>query len=486
MTFTSVTFLLFLAAVLPIYWLLRDRTKQNAFLIMAGYLFYAWWDWRFAFLMLGTGFLDFVVGLKAGPEPGNNHRRVVLWLGLSANLACLGFFKYFNFFTDSFHDLMLSLGFEVRSIAIDVILPVGISFYTFQSMSYTIDVYHGKTKPERNVIDYLAFVSFFPQLMAGPIERAHHMLPQFRSQRVFNPTLAADGCRQILWGVAKKMVIADNLAAPVQVAFSNPSSLSGADLALGVFLFAFQIYCDFSAYSDIALGLARLLGFDLMRNFAYPYFSQSVGEFWRRWHISLSTWFRDYVYFPLGGNRGSRFMQVRNVLVTFTISGLWHGAAWTYVLWGFMNGLALIPALFLKAANDKGAKATDVPGGPNLIPSLGIFIRMVGTFIFICVTWAFFRAATISDAMMILRRIAMLAPAEGSVSPMLTVPNVPNLIGAVFGLLLIEWVCRAHQHPLAALSKFPRPVRWVVYTALIWLTAISGTLAAGQFIYFQF
>ena len=324
MNFATVTFLLYLPAVFALYWVVRRRTSQNAVLVIASYLFYGWWDYRFCALMLGSSLLDFAIGWLLGKTEKTLGRRILLAASIGANLGLLGVFKYYNFFVGNFQHLMSSIGWQVSDVTLEIILPVGISFYTFQTLSYTIDVFRKQLKPTHNLLDYLAFVSFFPQLVAGPIERATRLLPQFEAKREFNQAVARDGCRLILWGLFKKLVVADRLSIFVNEYYAD-SQAGGSVLALATVFFAFQIYCDFSAYSDIAIGSARLFNIRLMRNFNYPYFAKNLTEFWHRWHISLSTWFRDYVYIPLGGSRVGTFRRILNVMITFLVSGFWHG-----------------------------------------------------------------------------------------------------------------------------------------------------------------
>ena len=342
MAFNSLIFAVFLLIAFVLYWSLPSKTTviRNAFLLIASYIFYGWWDWRFLGLIALNSTVDYAIGLSLHQTQSSIKRKLLLGASLSINLGILGLFKYYDFFIISAIDILQTIGLQANVHTLAIILPVGISFYTFQTLSYTIDIYRDKIVPTKNCIAYFAFVSFFPQLVAGPIERASHLLPQFLERKKFNLDQAKDGLRQILWGLFKKTVIADNLAPYVDKIFSNYEVYSGPMLLLGTVYFSIQIYCDFSGYSDMAIGTARLFGFDLKRNFAYPYFSRDIGEFWRRWHISLSTWFRDYVYIPLGGNRTkTAFRHYVNLILTFTISGFWHGANWTFVIWGFLNGL---------------------------------------------------------------------------------------------------------------------------------------------------
>lgn len=486
MTFTTVTFLLFLSLVFAAYWALRSVRGQNLLLLAASYIFYGWWDWRFCSLMLASSLVDYAIGIRLTKTEGIVGRRVLLSLSLLSNLGLLGVFKYFNFFADNFQVVASQLGWEVDSTTLRIILPVGISFYTFQTLGYTIDAFRRKIEPCRNLIDYLAFVSFFPQLVAGPIERASAMLPQFARRRDFDFDLACDGCRQILWGFAKKLVIADRLAAIVEPHFAQPDAYTGPQLMLATIFFAFQIYCDFSAYSDIAIGTAKLFGIRLMRNFAYPYFSQSVAEFWRRWHISLSTWFRDYVFIPLGGSRCSPLRRVANLLVTFLISGLWHGAAWRFVIWGGVNGVA--------AANPASQKssdaATEAPGGDANFPRPATLLRIWSTFAVICAAWVFFRAETLGDAAFIFSAIAQDAFSVSAYQAVLDSFDQDSFLRKTAILLLLfvlwEWFQRRHECPLT-FHRWTLPMRWTAYTAMLWMTLYWMPQSGGQeFIYFEF
>ncbi len=328
MLFNSIDFAIFLPIVFILYWFVANKNLklQNLLIVGASYVFYGWWDWRFLSLILFSTIVDYFVGIGLSKQEDPIKRKMLLWTSIIVNLGFLGFFKYYNFFLDNFVTAFSFFGQEINANSLNIILPVGISFYTFQTLSYSIDVYRRKLEPTKNFIIFAAFVSFFPQLVAGPIERATHLLPQFYSKRNFDYSKAVDGMRQILWGLFKKIVIADNCAKYANIIFNNSDDYSGSTLVLGALFFTFQIYCDFSGYSDIAIGTSRLFGFDLMRNFNFPYFSRDIAEFWRRWHISLSTWFRDYLYIPLGGSRGGIWMKIRNTFIIFIVSGFWHGA----------------------------------------------------------------------------------------------------------------------------------------------------------------
>jgi len=396
------------------------------------------------------------------------------------NLGLLGFFKYYNFFVESFIDAFTLFGAEFHAQTLNIVLPVGISFYTFQTMSYTIDVYRKELAPTRSFIDFSAFVAFFPQLVAGPIERASNLLPQFYTRRTFDVQKANDGLRQILWGFFKKVVIADNCAEHANFIFNHSEDFSGSTLALGAVYFAFQIYGDFSGYSDIAIGISRLLGFELKRNFHFPYFSRDIAEFWRRWHISLSTWFRDYVYLPLGGSRGSLSQTIRNVFVIFLISGFWHGANWTFVAWGALNALFFLPVLLVKSHR----KNTGGVAEGRILPTFREFIAMSSTFVLTCIAWIFFRAENIRHAWDILCEIA---------SPSLL--TLPRFAGSQKGLVClalvvffvgVEWWGRHGNFALErAATLKSKPVRYGLYYTLIGM--VFWFVGKEQaFIYFQF
>ena len=479
MQFNSIDYAVFVPVVFLLYWFATQRNirTQNVLLIIASYCFYGWWDWRFLSLIAFSSLLDYLVGLGLGKTQEAYKRKVLLFTSIFFNLGILGFFKYFNFFTDSFVQAFTFFGKPITDPALlDIILPVGISFYTFQTLSYTIDVYRNKLKPTHDIVSFFAFVCFFPQLVAGPIERATHLLPQFINKRVFKYDLAADGMRQILWGLFKKIVIADNCAVFANEIFSNYSELSSSTLLLGAFFFAVQIYCDFSGYSDIAIGTGRLFGFNLMRNFAFPYFSRDIAEFWRRWHISLSTWFRDYVYIPLGGSRVKKWLQIRNVFIIFVLSGLWHGANWTFVVWGALNAVYFLPLMLF----NKNRTNTDIVAMGKWFPSIKETVQIASTFLVTLLAWVFFRADSITDATEYLSRIFHKS--------ILEYPNAGSskLTALLVTFFIVEWIQRTEQHGLVLnKSKVPTTVRWAIYFAiLITITLFSGK--EQEFIYFQF
>ncbi len=479
MLFNSLTYAIFLPIVFIVYWkLLKNNVKaQNLFLLFASYVFYGWWDWRFLSLIVFSSAVDFFLGLNIAKTLNKHRRKLLVTVSFVINLGFLGFFKYFNFFVDSFVDLFNQLGIQANARSLNIILPVGISFYTFQSLSYTIDIYRNRLKATRSIIDFFAFVSFFPQLVAGPIERATNLLPQFYQRRTFDMGNAKDGLRQILWGLFKKIVIADTCAMQANYIFENYESLSGITLLVGVIYFAFQIYGDFSGYSDIAIGSAKLLGFKLMRNFAYPYFSRNIAEFWRRWHISLSTWFRDYLYIPLGGNRGSKFNQISNSIITFTVSGLWHGANWTFVVWGFLNGLYYIPGILLGNIKKKKMATHEIIAHDRFLPSLREFSGVLITFTLTLIAWVFFRSLTLTDAFAYLNIMAHFSFNIEEVS-------FYGYLWLILILIAIEWYAREFEHPLKFVNA-PVVIRWSVYYTLSAMIFLYFT-DEMSFIYFQF
>ncbi len=478
MLFNSLEFAIFLPVVFLLYWFVfpRNLKLQNAFLVMASYFFYGWWDWRFLSLIFFSSLVDYTVGLALGRRTKSGERKFLLFLSIFVNIGFLGFFKYYNFFLDSFVDAFSFLGHPINPGMLNIILPVGISFYTFQTLSYTIDVYRRKLNPTKEIVAFFAFVSFFPQLVAGPIERATNLLPQFLDKRVFDPVKAADGMRQILWGLFKKIVIADNCAVYVNDIFANSQDYSGSTLAIGAFFFAMQIYGDFSGYSDIAIGTARLFGFNLMQNFAFPYFSRDIAEFWRRWHISLTSWFRDYLYIPLGGSRVNQAMVVRNILVIFIVSGFWHGANWTFIFWGLLHAVYFLPLILLH----KNRKNLDVIAKDRIFPSFREWGAMTITFLLVVFAWIFFRSPNLPAAF---EYVGGLFSSSIMKSPEVFPLEVVILIML---MLITEWLQRDKQHALEFDGmSIPGWVRWLIYYAvafcIIWFTGEQQ-----EFIYFQF
>jgi len=482
MLFNSINFAIFLPTVFILYWFSTKGNLrfQNILLLVSSYFFYACWDWRFLFLLIFSTLLDYFTGIKMSDAENQNSKKFWFWLSISVNLGFLGVFKYYNFFAESFAKALDNIGLQINPWTLKVILPVGISFYTFHGLSYVIDIYKGRIKAEKNFIDYSVFVSFFPLLVAGPIERATHLLPQIQRKRAFDYTKAVDGLRQILWGLFKKVVIADQCAAYANQIFNNSTDYSGSTLVLGAVFFTFQIYGDFSGYSDIALGTARLFGIELLRNFAFPYFSRDIAEFWRRWHISLSTWFRDYLYIPLGGSKGGTWMKVRNTFIIFLVSGFWHGANWTFIVWGLLNALYIMPSIIFNTNRNNleiVAKGKYLPGLKDLF-SIGI------TFSLTVFAWIFFRAANVTHAFNYISEIFS--------SSLFTIPNFPGIKKAVSIVfltvifLIIEWFGREQQYAIANLGvKWNKKLRWAFYYGII-LIIFYFTGKEQQFIYFQF
>ncbi len=476
MLFNSFEFAWFLPLVFLLYWFVfqRNLRAQNAFLLVASYVFYGWWDWRFLGLLFLSSLGDFFIGKTLHETLDEGRRKLLVGISLTLNLGILGFFKYYNFFVDSFIDFFHIFGAELSPRTLNIILPVGISFYTFQTLSYTIDIYRKQLKPTTDPLAFFAFVSFFPQLVAGPIERATHLVPQFEKKRTFDFELARDGARQMLWGFFKKIVIADNCAPIVNDVFSNYAEMDASWLIFGAILFAFQIYGDFSGYSDIAIGTARLFGFDLMQNFNLPYFSRDIAEFWRRWHISLSTWFRDYLYIPLGGSRGTKWFRMRNIIIIFTVSGFWHGANWTFIVWGFLNGLYYIPLMLVN--RQKTNKGKTVAEG-RLLPNLREIGQVGVTFFLTVIAWIFFRAESLGHAFGYIHRMFT----NGEFNMPLNKLSVMLWIGL---MLIAEWFQRTEPHGFK-LRGVPVAVRWTIYLVTTVVIFKFFTIEKS-FIYFQF
>ncbi len=536
MLFHSAVYALFLPTVLAIYWLLalikpplRAVRIQNGLLLFVSYFFYGWWDWRFVGLIILSSLIDYVVGLSLDATDEPRRRRFILAASLAANLGILGFFKYYNFFIGSAVQALTALGVAAHASTLRVILPVGLSFYTFQSLTYTVGVYRRELPSQRDPIAFFAYVAFFPQLVAGPIERAAHLLPQFLRPRHVTPEEFASGLRQITWGLFCKLVVADNCAVVVNSIFDSAAARPGSVALLGALFFAFQIYGDFSGYSHIALGSARLLGFELMQNFATPYFSQSIPEFWRRWHISLSTWFRDFVFIPLGGSRVSKWRYARNIILTFTISGLWHGANWTFVVWGFLNGLYYLPHIFF-GGSAPAVAAPRIPPPPRLDqelidpvlirpadtqvttpasrwdstshpvlrrrsplpgprPAVLVLTRVALTFCLTMVAWIFFRAKTLHAAIATLGAVFSRSLFTNPL-PVLRMEGVITPIifssAAISLLLLFEFVQQDKGYALDVRRRSAAE-RWAAYAAVVAvICCFRYTGSALDFIYFQF
>jgi alginate O-acetyltransferase complex protein AlgI len=482
MLFNSLDFVVFLPIVFSFYWFVTNRSlkSQNALILLASYVFYGWWDWRFLSLIAFSTVLDYIIGIQLTKSKPQFNRRAWLFLSIGVNLGLLAFFKYFNFFAESFVNAFSLFGSSFEVNRLSIILPVGISFYTFQTLSYSIDVYKGKLQPTKDFVAFGAFVSFFPQLVAGPIERATNLLPQFFKKRTFDYDQSVDGLRQILWGLFKKVVIADNCAEFANLIFNNSENYGGSTLVLGAIFFTFQIYGDFSGYSDIAIGVSRLFGFNLMQNFAFPYFSRDIAEFWRRWHISLSTWFRDYLYIPLGGSKGGTLMKVRNIFIIFLVSGFWHGANWTFVAWGGLNALFFLPLLLTKRNRNN---VDDIAKG-SYLPSLSELVKVLSTFALTVFAWIFFRASSLQHAFDYIDGIFS--------STIIEKPHFNNMLGAYITLglitifMIIEWLGRSQKHSLENISlTVIKPWRYAFYYTLI-ITIIWFMDNEQEFIYFQF
>lgn len=487
MLFNSIDFAVFLPIVFLLYWFVTNRNLklQNILIVASSYVFYGWWDWKFLSLIIISTLIDYTVGYFLGKEQIRKKRKTLLWISIISNLGILGVFKYYNFFVSNFISAFSFFGTEINAGLLDIVLPVGISFYTFQTMSYTIDVYRRELEPTKDFIAFSAFVSFFPQLVAGPIERATHLLPQFYIKRTFDYTKAVDGMRQILWGLFKKIVIADNCATYANLIFNNSSEYSGSTLVLGALFFAFQIYGDFSGYSDIAIGTSRLFGFDLMRNFNFPYFSRDIAEFWRRWHISLSTWFRDYVYIPLGGSRGSTWIKVRNIFIIFILSGFWHGANWTFIAWGALNALYFLPLLL----TNKNRSHIETVAHGKYLPTLKEFSFMIITFSLTLLAWIFFRAENIEHALSFIGGIfnGMFSKVSLYTSYRMLVGKlgIPLLIIMIL-FIITEWIGRSGKYALEYTGlTWKRPYRYLLYYAIVASLFWFGG-EEQQFIYFQF
>lgn len=477
MFFNSLAFAVFLPIVFFLYWFVFNKTKsaQNALLIVASYYFYSCWDWRFLFLLVFSTFLDYYTGIQIEKGKSERSRKFWFWLSIVVNLGFLGVFKYYNFFASSFSDLLNSVGIQASPILLNVILPVGISFYTFHGLSYVIDIYFKRIKAEYNFVDYSLFVSYFPLLVAGPIERATHLLPQVKVKREFNYHTAKEGVYQIIWGLVKKVVIADTCATYANAVFDNYNSMNSFSLILGAVYFAFQIYGDFSGYSDIALGVSKLFGLDLLRNFNYPYFSRDIAEFWRRWHISLSSWFRDYLYIPLGGSKGGIWMKIRNTFIIFVVSGFWHGANWTYVVWGFINAVYFLP-LLLRNSNRNNIDEIKVSWN---FDSIKIIISIFSTFLITCVAWIFFRARTISDALLYLKRI--VTNRDFSFQFLENDRYNYELLLMIGIFVLVEWNNRTKVEPLSGKKSILK-----IAFAIVAIVAFGTFSDYKEFIYFQF
>ncbi|PHR68767.1 MAG: membrane-bound O-acyltransferase family protein [Lutibacter sp.] len=475
MIFITLDFALFFSIFFILYWFIfhKNIKIQNILILIASYIFYGWWDWRFLILIFISSLVDYLVGRLLMKEDREINRKILLWVSIGTNLGILGFFKYFNFFLDSFKSAYGLFNATAEFSTLDIILPVGISFYTLQTLSYTIDIYDKKIKATNDIVSFFAFVSFFPQLVAGPIERASKLLPQFKKKRIFNYEQAADGMRQVLWGLFKKMVIADNCAKYVNIGFSDYESLDGSTLFLTLVIACFQFYCDFSGYTDIAIGTARTLGFKLSKNFDYPFFSRNVSEFWQKWHISLISWIRDYVLRRLKGF--SKIKLYRNIFIVFILTGFWHGANWTFIFWGFLHALTFIPLVFWKRTKYKYTIAHN-----KFFPSIKESFLMLKTFLIFALVGVFFRIDTVLDGFKYLGKIFSI-----SLFSMPMLPGKSVFIGIVF-LLLVEWMQRNKEHGLSLEGlKISPIIRWSFYISIVFIIILFGG-SSNDFIYFQF
>jgi D-alanyl-lipoteichoic acid acyltransferase DltB (MBOAT superfamily) len=478
MAFNSLNFVGFFLLLFVLYWFVVNRQLklQNLLLLVASYFFYACWDWRFLFLLAFSTLLDYFSGLKIEQAATQHRRKTWLVLSIGINLSFLAFFKYYNFFIAEVSSALLHAGVRVSPWTIKIILPVGISFYTFHGLSYIIDIYKKRINAVTNVVDYALFVSYFPLLVAGPIERATHLLPQLQQKRTFNYHTATEGLRQILWGLFKKVVIADGCAEYANKIFDGYTGYNGSTLFTGALFFAFQIYGDFSGYSDIALGTSKILGIDLLRNFSFPYFSRDIAEFWRRWHISLSTWFRDYVYIPLGGSRGSTWVKIRNTFVIFLLSGFWHGANWTFLAWGALNALYFLPLLITGSNRNN----LHIAAAGKLLPSFRDAVNILLTFLLTVFAWIFFRSSNLQQAFQILEHIFSFS--------FFTLPAfVPKaLMLLLLFFIVVEWWGREYHNPLQVVYlRWPLVMRWSFYMILALFIYMHSSYEK-TFIYFQF
>jgi len=485
MLFNSLEFAVFLPVVFLAYWFFVNRNlrAQNLILLVASYIFYGWWDWRFLSLIIISSTADYIIGIQLSKIDKTRARKYLLIVSVFINIGLLGFFKYYNFFIESFSEAFTFFGTSFRADRLNIVLPVGISFYTFQTLSYTIDVYRKRIEAEKDWVVFYAYVSFFPQLVAGPIERASNLLPQFTNKRHFSYDRGVEGMRQILWGLFKKVVIADNCAVIVNQVFANPNEYLGYELLLAAILFAFQIYCDFSGYSDIAIGTGKLFGFNLMKNFALPYFSRDIAEFWRRWHISLSTWFRDYLYIPLGGSRGTILKVIRNILIIFIVSGFWHGANWTFIFWGFLNAIYFIPLIL----SSRNRQHLDIVAKGRMLPNVKEFFQIGTTFLLTLFAWIFFRSETISGAFEYIKIMLIdnLIIHPGQILFLIRdVVFIPVCWFIAF-LLIIEWTHREKEFAFQV-AEYRPVVRRVLYSIVFGFIFFAGSIEEAEFIYFQF
>ena len=472
MLFNSFIFLVFLPIVFALYWWVFNKTLriQNLFALLASYLFYGWWDWRFLGLLILSTLIDYYFGFKVY-NVADHKKKLYLWLSVANNLLVLGIFKYYNFFIVETQTFLGSVGLHFSPYLLKLALPVGISFYTFHGMSYVFDIYRNKFDPVKSFVDYALFVSFFPLLVAGPIERASHLLPQLQTKRTFRYGQALEGLRLMLWGMFKKVVIADSLAQVVDKTFEHYQTTAGSTLLVGIVLFSFQIYCDFSGYSDIALGTAKLFGIELLSNFRFPYFSRDIAEFWRRWHISLSSWFRDYLYIPLGGSKNGKAKAIRNTFIIFLVSGFWHGASWNFIFWGGIHALLFLPLLLSRANR---VHVGTVVAENRTLPNFKELLQVLSTFALVTFAWIFFRAKTLSIA---------IGYISGIGKHFFSKPANLVMFLYVVPLIIVDWYLRHSERVL----KVPKN-KWLRYSVYYTLVLVTLYKFGGNssFIYFQF
>jgi alginate O-acetyltransferase complex protein AlgI len=486
MLFHTSTFLVFFLVVFALHWwvIKRDVKWQNGLLLVASYFFYGCWDWRFVALLLFSTLLDYFTGLRIGNTENERERKMWLWISVGINVGLLGVFKYYDFFALSFADLMSTFGWKVDVVTLQLILPVGISFYTFHGLSYVLDIYHRRIEPDRNLVDYALFVSYFPLLVAGPIERATHLLPQLKKARVFSYPSAVLGLRLILWGICKKVAVADMCALYVDFAHQNIESLSPFSLFFAAVMFSIQIYGDFSGYTDIALGVSRLFGIQLIENFKAPYLTKSLSEFWTKWHISLTSWFRDYIYIPLGGSKCGRLRTIRNTILIFLLSGFWHGANWTFMLWGLMNAcILLVERLFLKKV-----KLDFISNGNTIFLTLINLLKTCFVFLIVTTLWVFFRTNSIQGAISYVEHMfcaqLFLFPSLSQFAQLNVQPVF--VIVTLFVFCTIEIMGRNRAYTLEIIEDVKyRGVRFIIYYSLI-LWTFFNPIDTENFIYFQF
>ena len=475
MLFNSIEFLLFLPIVFILYWFVFNQNLkvQNLLILFSSYVFFGWWDYRFLSLIFLSTIVDYTIGLNILKQDSEKKQKLLLWCSVLFNLSLLGFFKYYNFFIDSWIDLFNSVGYEIKSVwTLNIILPVGISFYTFQTMSYTIDVYRKKLEPTKDFISFASFVSFFPQLLAGPIERASSLIPQILKKREFQYEQGVQGLRLMLWGMFKKVVIADSLAPSVDIIFSNYQAYSGGILWLGAIYFGIQIYCDFSGYSDIAIGTSKLFGIELKSNFKFPYFSRNIGEFWRRWHISLSSWFRDYLYIPLGGSKEGKWKSIRNIFIIFLVSGFWHGANWTFIFWGLFHSIIFLPSFIF---NTNRTYTSSIIGENTILPTPKEFLKVGKTFLLVTIGWVFFRSETIGDSFNYLNQMVFNFDLPSSFRFGLVWVSL---------ILFLDYMLRKDEREIFKTSII---LRYIIYLVLSLMILLWGFAETGkEFIYFQF